>query len=121
MRATATEVAVADAPPAPKHAKLENRTPAMQFLEDSIASIKSTEQHKCDFDRYLTCSHPQHDVILLWWREHECDFKDTAVVARRYLALPATSAQFKQLLSTSGRIVNKMLPPERESLLFAYK
>jgi hypothetical protein len=79
----------------------------MQFLTDSIASDRLKEQHECDFDRYLTYSHPQHDDILLWWGEHECDFKDAAV-ARFYLALPA-SAQFEQLLSTSGRIVNKML------------
>lgn len=80
---------VTDAPP-PKHAKLENRTAAVQFLIDSIPPNKPTEeQHMYDFDSYLACSHWQHDDILLWWHKHICNFKDTAAVARLYLTIPS--------------------------------
>lgn len=53
------------------------------------------------------------------------DFPQTSELARRYLAIPATSAQSERLFSATGRIVNKLrtrLLPERvESLVFLYK
>jgi hypothetical protein len=47
-----------------------------------------------------------HDVAG-WWAKHEAVYPGYAKAARRYLAIPATSAPCERLFSTAGRILEK--------------
>lgn len=42
-----------------------------------------------------------------WWRQHEAVYPLHAKAARRYLAIPATSAPSERIFSTGGRILDK--------------
>lgn len=43
--------------------------------------------------------------ILMWWKEHATRFPYLSQLARRYLAMPATSASVERLFSVAGQIV----------------
>ena len=42
-----------------------------------------------------------------WWKTHEKIYPAEAALARRYLAIPATSAPSERLFSTGGRVIEK--------------
>jgi hypothetical protein len=42
-----------------------------------------------------------------WWREQESTYPAHAALARRYLAMPATSAPSERVFSTGGRVLEK--------------
>lgn len=44
---------------------------------------------------------------LLWWKAHESIYPAHAALAKRYLAIPATSAPCERLFSTGGRVLEK--------------
>ena len=46
-----------------------------------------------------------HSPILMWWKEHATRFPYLSQLARRYLAMPATSASVERLFSVAGQIV----------------
>jgi len=115
-------------PPPAKRAKVDttgkdSREAAQRFM--GAAAVEPAAP-VCDVDNYLSTLQSTPDGGLLeWWRDHLNDFPQTSELARRYLAIPATSAQSERLFSATGRIVNKLrtrLLPERvESLVFLYK
>ena len=43
--------------------------------------------------------------ILMWWKLHAMRFPYLSRLARRYLAMPATSASVERLFSVSGQVV----------------
>jgi len=43
--------------------------------------------------------------ILIWWKVHAVRFPYLSRLARRYLAMPATSASVERLFSVSGQVV----------------
>jgi hypothetical protein len=43
--------------------------------------------------------------ILMWWKVHAVRFPYLSRLARRYLAMPATSASVERLFSVSGQVV----------------
>jgi hypothetical protein len=43
------------------------------------------------------------DPLLLWWCQNESRFPEVALVAKRWLAVPATSAPCERLFSTCRR------------------
>ncbi|KAK1895180.1 Zinc finger BED domain containing protein 1 [Dissostichus eleginoides] len=50
---------------------------------------------------------PKQKNPLQWWNENETKFPSLAVVARSYLAAPATSTPSEHLFSAAGTIVSK--------------
>ena len=46
-----------------------------------------------------------HSPILMWWKEHATRFPYLSQLARRYLAMPDTSASVERLFSVAGQIV----------------
>ena len=58
--------------------------------------------------------------ILTWWKEHAARFPYLSQLARRYLAMPATSASVERLFSVAGQIVTAKrasLHPDTVTLL----
>lgn len=45
--------------------------------------------------------------ILKWWKANESVYPRHARLARRYLAIPASSAPCERLFSTGGRVLEK--------------
>ena len=43
--------------------------------------------------------------ILMWWKQHAVRFPYLSRLARRYLAMPATSASVERLFSVAGQVV----------------
>jgi hypothetical protein len=43
--------------------------------------------------------------ILMWWKKHAVRFPYLSRLARRYLAMPATSASVERLFSLAGQVV----------------
>ena len=43
--------------------------------------------------------------ILMWWKLHAVRFPYLSRLARRYLAMPATSASVERLFSVAGQVV----------------
>jgi hypothetical protein len=56
---------------------------------------------------------------LLWWKVHEHRYPTIARLARKYLAIPATSVPSESLFSTAGRLVNKARARLGDSVLEA--
>ena len=57
---------------------------------------------------------------LMWWKEHAAKFPYLSQLARRYLAMPATSASVERLFSVAGQVVTAKrasLDPETVTLL----
>lgn len=49
----------------------------------------------------------EHLKISEWWQKHKDIYPKHANAARRYLAIPATSAPCERLFSTGGRVLEK--------------
>lgn len=57
---------------------------------------------------------------LQWWRDNEGKFPNLALLARSYLAVPATSTPSERLFSAAGNIVSKKrasLTPDHVDML----
>lgn len=77
------------------------------------------------FDEYLAAAVGTNVDVLEWWAANQARFPRLAVVARKYLAVPATSVLSERQFSAAGRLVSKLrsrLDPERvETLIFLYE
>ena len=58
--------------------------------------------------RVLDGSAKKYTNPLLWWKQREAQYPVMARLARRYLAIPATSVPSESLFSTAGRLVSKL-------------
>lgn len=59
---------------------------------------------------------------LEWWKDHAMEYPVLALMARHYLAIPATSVACESLFSVAGAIVtkqrNRLSPEHVKQLLF---
>ena len=78
-------------------------------------------------DRYLLAASDTDDDenVMLHWKAKEHLFPQLAVLARKYLAVPATSCASERLFSAAGLIVSdlrsSLLPDTASCLKFLYK
>ncbi|CAM9526079.1 unnamed protein product, partial [Phaeothamnion confervicola] len=62
--------------------------------------------------------------ILVWWRDRGVEFPKLALLARRVLCIPATSASSERLFSVAGQVVtkkrNRLSEQSVETLVFLH-
>jgi len=77
------------------------------------------------FNRYLQSFQSACANLLDYWQQCESEYPHCALLARKYLSIPATSVQSERLFSASGRVITKsrsrLLPDRAESLVFLNK
>lgn len=70
-----------------------NNKDTLQLVKEEVAAYKAVSCISVDSDP------------LLWWKGNEAKYPLTAKLARRYLAIPATSVPSERVFSTAGDIV----------------
>jgi hypothetical protein len=61
-----------------------------------------------EIQTYLAAKTDAEADPLQWWKEHESDFPKLAIVAWRFLCVPATSVPSERIFSTAGILINKL-------------
>jgi hypothetical protein len=85
------------------------RTITKKYKSAASVSLSSQEQAQRELTTYL-----QSDTIdsdsdpLVWWRQSAVTFPMLAVVAKKYLCIPATSVASERLFSGAGQIVTPL-------------
>jgi len=109
----------------------EQQTPAAkrQLLDCLRGDIVTEEQraptsNELEIEAYL-CEPVRTQDPLDWWKFHEHKFPKIAVIARRYLCIPATEVPSERSFSAAGNTVTKRraaLDPDKvDELLFIHK
>ncbi|MGH7239611.1 MAG: hAT family dimerization domain-containing protein [Candidatus Saccharimonadales bacterium] len=84
--------------------------------EDDLEAEAGMVKHKkalSEYDKWTTGEdEPPTTDVLTWWKNHEADFPILAILARRYLAIPASSASSERVFSRLKNIVT----PKRERM-----
>ncbi|KAK3918353.1 E3 SUMO-protein ligase ZBED1 [Frankliniella fusca] len=61
-----------------------------------------------EMSKYEGISVAKDEDILAWWRLHENSFPLLASLAKKYLAIPATSTESERIFSYAGVVLNKL-------------
>ena len=93
----------------PSASKPGNAT--LDMLESFVSTVFQTARKikkKSEVDRYTAMEPitPSEDP-LEWWASHSGTLPKLSSLARKYLAIPATSVPCERLFSMSGNIMNK--------------
>ena len=109
-------------PPTKKAKKNLGSLTSMRKIKHSPSPAQSPRDRAAsEIARYL-----QFPIIdgdddpLQWWKFHENDFPLLSQYARRYLAIPASSAPTERLFSKAGQIVTAkrvQLKPNKANML----
>ncbi|XP_026464721.1 zinc finger BED domain-containing protein 1-like [Ctenocephalides felis] len=81
---------------------------------------------KSEIDIYIT-EKPisKRDCVFEWWRRNENKYKKLSMIAKKYLAIPATSTPSERVFSTAGNIItnrrNCLRPDNVDMLVFLYE
>ena len=116
----------AEEPPAKRQ---RNDSSGLDFLlRSKNKSGAQNAGYRSEFMRYLNATETVDDCggsSLAWWRKNATVFPRCAKLARRYLAIPASSVQSERLFSATGRLISKtrsrLLPDRAECLIFLNK
>ena len=103
--------------PAAKRMRMSQSSDSSSDDDDDDVSVLHSTSHyqaKQEYEMYLhepkqekcdTC--PKDKCALEWWRKSSRKFPNVAKVARRVLAIPASSTPSERVFSTAGNIVTK--------------
>lgn len=69
------------------------KKPNLQLVKEEVASYKAVDCISLDSN------------LLVWWMTNESTYPRIAKLAKRYLAVPATSVPSERVFSTAGDIV----------------
>ena len=105
-------------------------SPNSKLIRRHMAKIQNARTHfgvnqnkiRKEMDRYESFSIPGKNVSTLdWWKQHEAVIPLLASLAKRILAIPASSSKSERVFSTGGNIVtakrNRLSPKNVESLI----
>ena len=93
-----------------------------------LTSISIEELITNEVDKFSACPSTklcdQKDDPLKWWKDNAFMYPHLAVLARRFLCIPATSAPSERVFSTAGLTIAKdrasMLPDNANNLVFLH-
>ena len=105
--------------------------PPLKKAKFDFSAYQDISAEKSEIKAYSNLLLPQYELdminngqILTWWKNQKQDFPKIAQLARKYLAIPATSASSERVFSTSGRTLenrrNGLAPQNVDSLLFIH-
>ena len=109
----------------PKRRKVRNLGSLFKEKEKQDKSQSCTYTHEeqitTELDKYLSAARlDTEEEPLLWWKDHENTYPMLSRLARKYLAVCATSSASERLFSSSGHIVNHLrcnLNPTKVNML----
>lgn len=96
---------------------------ALDFLFGTQPNNRDTNMQ---FDLYLTEPQIGHNCdIFKWWKSNEERFPAIALLAKKFLGIPSTSANAERVFSTAGNIVSakrsSLLPENVNVLIFLFQ
>lgn len=100
-----------DIQPPPRAGTRANPTPPVQKRSyDEIMKAKLTQKagllaEQKPYRELSIIGEKNH--VGMWWKTNESVYPDHAALARRYLAIPATSAPSERVFSVGGRVLEK--------------
>jgi hypothetical protein len=115
---------VSDIPVAPPSRKKAKASDFSGSILDTVSPKRAAP--KSELQRYLEfpCEEDRKHDPLLWWKCHAQRFPTLAILARRYLAIPASSASSERLFSMLKRTAtparNNMSPDTLCMILFVH-
>lgn len=106
--------------------KTNRRNLSNQLREKVAEALGLVRSTRSEYEKYLDEEEIGFDEDPLeWWKNNESRFPKIAVLARRYLSIPASSAPSERVFSTAGHIVNvkrtSLLPENVDMLVFLNK
>lgn len=85
-----------------EHSNGEDDTGHIQD-QDTHSEVVRNEIHMYFSEQAI----PKEENPLKWWKENEVRFPTLALLAKKYLSVPATSIPSERLFSVAGNIVTK--------------
>ena len=84
------------------------------WLQDimCIGESVTSSQHVVanEVSRYLhSTPMDQELMLLLWWKKNQQFFPHLSILARKYLAIPASSVPSERVFSLAGNLVSKTM------------
>lgn len=74
--------------------------------QNSLNKNNQVDVCELEFDRYIKADVVERNTdILKWWSDNSRNYPNLAVLARKYLSIPATEASSERLFSTAGNIL----------------
>jgi len=95
-------------------------------LDPELKGLSPDELKSTELTRYIAMATvPPMDSATTWWRDNEHSFPGLSSLARKYLAVPASSVPSERMFSSAGNLAEKRshLDPdvlERDVLLHHY-
>jgi len=94
----------------------------LRMASDEATTPSKQQRHTLDFLNFTSPEKPTDDCErkaylnekpvsgdpLSWWKENESKYPRISKLARRYLAVPATSVPSERIFSSAGLLVNKL-------------
>ena len=81
-------------------------------VECALDFLDFTSPEKCGSDdeelKSYLCEKTSSDNTLTWWKERESKYPRISHIAKRVLAIPATSVPSERIFSAAGLLVNKL-------------
>lgn len=111
--------------PSPSTCDKESTLSALDILFKTSVTIDSTSAAG-EFEKYLSEPSISHNYCPFeWWKNHADKFPRFVPLARKYLAIPATSTSSERVFSTAGNIVStkrcNLHPENVDKLVFLYQ
>ncbi|KAL2088169.1 hypothetical protein ACEWY4_016997 [Coilia grayii] len=95
-------------------------------LSDVEDSSDDAELNEDEVSAYIQLKSPKGDSfdVLLWWKEHQEDFPNLAIIARGVLSIPASSAASERDFSSAGFVIQErrtqLKPGTVDDILFLH-